>query len=88
MTPDATAYERFGFPVARSLSVERRGSADFEVQHLRVPHTASRNAVRRLLTDEAEYGGWELERLRRHRNGVRDVWLKRRIIKARSTLEL
>ncbi|HIT74072.1 MAG TPA: hypothetical protein IAA98_00625 [Candidatus Avipropionibacterium avicola] len=40
-----------------------------------------RGAVRKLLTDHAEYGGWELMRLRRHRDGTREVWIRRKVIK-------
>ncbi len=69
-----------------SLSVERHGGVDFEVRHIRLPHQTSRNAVRRLLTEQAEYGGWELMRLRRYRDGTRDAWLRRKIIRVRATL--
>jgi hypothetical protein len=41
--------------------------------------------VRRLLTEHAEYGGWELARLRRYPDGTRRVWLRRRIIKVMRT---
>jgi hypothetical protein len=37
---------------------------EFEFQRFWLPHTQSRSAVLRLLTDAAEYGGWELDRLR------------------------
>ena len=42
--------------------------------------TLSRNAVRQLLTDHAEYGGWELTAaaLPRWR---RDAWIRRKIIR-------
>ena len=42
------------------------------------PHLAAAAA---LLTDQAEYGGWELTRLRRYRDGTRDVWIRRKIIR-------
>ncbi len=38
---------------------------EYEVQQFTVSRTESRGAVRRLLADHAEYGGWELARLRR-----------------------
>ncbi len=60
--------------------------AEYEVQKLVVPRTESRGAVRRLLTEQAEYGGWELARLRRYPDGTRKVWLRRKIIRMRSTL--
>ena len=37
---------------------------EYEFQRLSLPRTISRSAVRRLLIDRAEYGGWELARLR------------------------
>lgn len=65
--------------------VASRGAAEYEVQRLRVDHTWSRNAIRRLLTERAEYGGWELYRLRRYRNGARDIWVRRKVIRMRAT---
>ncbi|MGO1972304.1 MAG: DUF5703 family protein [Propionibacteriaceae bacterium] len=62
------------------------GTIEYEVQRVRLGRDLSRNAVRRLLTDQAEYGGWELQRLRRYRDGTREVWVRRKIIKVRPTL--
>jgi hypothetical protein len=45
-----------------------------------------RSAVRKMLAAEAEYGGWELDRVRLFANGTRRVVLRRRIIRVRSTL--
>jgi len=59
---------------------------EYEFQRFSLPRTLSRSAVRRLLTDHAEYGGWELARLRRFPDGSRAVELRRRIIRVRSTL--
>jgi hypothetical protein len=60
--------------------------AEYELQQFELSRTESRGAVRRLLTDHAEYGGWELARLRRYPDGRRRVWLRRRIIKVMRTL--
>ncbi|MCZ2525815.1 hypothetical protein GQS52_22615 [Streptomyces sp. SCUT-3] len=54
---------------------------EYEFQDLYVPRGVSRNATRRLLTDHAEYGHWELDRLRLYPDGSRRVRLKRRIIR-------
>lgn len=54
---------------------------EYEVERVRLGRHLSRNAVRQLLTDHAEYGGWELTRLRRYRDGTRDVWIRRKIIR-------
>jgi Family of unknown function (DUF5703) len=59
---------------------------EYEFRRFRLPRTLSRSAVRRLLTDQAEYGGWELARLRLYPDGTRKVELRRRIIRVRSTL--
>ncbi len=59
---------------------------EYEFQRFQLPRTLSRSAVRRLLTDHAEYGGWELARLRLYPDGTRKVELRRRIIRVRSTL--
>ena len=42
--------------------------------------------MRRLLTDQAEYGGWELDRLRLFPDGTRRVTLRRRIIRVSRTI--
>ena len=36
--------------------------AEYELQQFEVSRTESRGAVRKLLTEHAEYGGWELAR--------------------------
>jgi hypothetical protein len=42
--------------------------------------------ARKVLTEEAEYGRWELARTLLYIGGRREVWLRRRIIKVSSTL--
>lgn len=59
---------------------------EYEEQRVRLSRELSRGAVRKVLTDHAEYGGWELVRLRRYRDGTRDVWIRRKIIRMRATL--
>ena len=56
--------------------------AEYETQHIYLPRGTSRGETRRLLTDQAEYGSWELARLRLYPDGSRRVWLRRRIIRA------
>ena len=58
---------------------------EYEFQRFSLPRTISRSAVRRLLIDHAEYGGWELARLRRYRDGTRDAWIRRKIIRVRTS---
>jgi hypothetical protein len=57
-------------------------AAEYEFQHLRLPREVSRGVARRLLTDQAEYGHWELATLRLSPDGSRRVTLRRRIIRA------
>jgi hypothetical protein len=59
---------------------------EYEFQRFSLPRTITRSAVRRLLVDHAEYGGWELSRVRLFPDGSRKVELRRRIIRVRSTL--
>jgi hypothetical protein len=59
---------------------------EFEYQRVYIPRDTSRSAALRLLTEHAEYGHWELERTRLFPDGSRKVTLKRKIIRARSTL--
>ncbi len=59
---------------------------EYEIERMRLDRSLSRNAVRQLLTEQAEYGGWELARLRRYRDGTRDVWVRRKIIRVANTL--
>jgi hypothetical protein len=53
---------------------------------LYMPRGMSRDAARRILTDHAEYGDWELSRLRLYGDGSRKATLRRRIIRAVRTL--
>ncbi len=59
---------------------------EYEFWDLSVPRTQSRNAVCRMLTEVAEYQGWELDRLRKDTTGHRTIRLRRKIIRMRSTL--
>ncbi len=68
-----------GHPLYWPAMTVRR--VEYEVERVRLGRHLSRNAVRQLLTDHAEYGGWELARLRRYRDGTRDAWIRRKIIR-------
>ena len=61
------------------------GATEYEFCHLLLPRTTSRGAARRLLTERAEYGHWELARLRLDPDGTRRVVLRRRIMRVRRT---
>ncbi|MFI6604523.1 DUF5703 family protein [Nonomuraea sp. NPDC050536] len=51
-----------------------------------IPRDISREAARQLLTEHAEYGQWELSRVRKYPDGSRQVRLRRKILRVRSTL--
>lgn len=57
---------------------------EYEFWNLSIPRTTSRNAVCHLLTQAAEYQGWELDLLRKDRTGQRTVRLRRKIIRMRT----
>lgn len=60
-------------------------SADYEYRSFRVPPQTSRSETRRLLTEHAEYGRWELARVQVSFGGGRRIWLRRRIIRVERT---
>lgn len=58
---------------------------EYEFRVLTFPRDVSRSDVRQAITDQAEYGHWELARSRLYLGGARKVWLRRRIIRVRRT---
>ena len=58
---------------------------EYEYRVLVFPRDMSRGDVRRVITEHAEYGHWELSRLRLYFGGARRAWLRRRIIRAQRT---
>ena len=56
-------------------------SGEYEYRLLTMSRGSSRNEVRRVLTDHAEYGRWELARVQVLMNGTRRIWLRRKIIR-------
>jgi hypothetical protein len=55
---------------------------EYAYMAVHLPRGTTREAARRILTDHAEYGEWELARLRLYADGSRKVTLRRRIIRA------
>ena len=60
--------------------------AHYEYRVLTLHETTNALQARRLLTDEAEYGRWELARSLLFPGGRRKVWLRRKIIPVRRTI--
>jgi len=58
---------------------------EYEYRVIRVPPSTSRADARAMLVEHAEYGRWELARVRLMTGGARTVWLRRRIIRVRRT---
>ncbi|SNS42559.1 hypothetical protein SAMN06309944_0203 [Micrococcales bacterium KH10] len=59
---------------------------EYEYRVVTLTPDTSRNEARELLTQAAEYGQWELARSRWYIGGMRKVWLRRRVMRVRSTL--
>lgn len=71
----------------RDLPLEKgRRPEDYEFRIITMPRRASIGTVRAALTEEAEYGRWELARTRIYIGGEKKVWMRRRIIRVQSTL--
>ena len=58
---------------------------EWEYQRMYLPRGLTRRAATRLLTEQAEYGHWELDRLRLYPDGSRRVVLRRKLIRATRT---
>ena len=56
-------------------------AGDYEYRVLTLPRGTSRAEARKLLAEQAEYGHWELARVRLYMGGARRVWLRRKIIR-------
>jgi hypothetical protein len=59
--------------------------AEYSYLVLHLPRGTSRDVARRILTDHAEYGHWELARLALHADGSRKATLRRQIIRPART---
>jgi hypothetical protein len=75
-------------PVAPMPAGARPISADYEYRVINLPRGTTRSDARRLLTEHAEYGRWELARVQISFGGARRIWLRRRIMRVERTLAL
>ena len=57
--------------------------AEYSYLVLNLPRGTSGDVARRILTDHAEYGHWELAKLRLFADGSRTATLRRKIIRPR-----
>ena len=79
--PDVTPGPGFVPRVAHNVPM-----ADFSYLVIYLPRGTTRDAARQILTDHAEYGHWELARLRLNPDGSRKATLRRPIIRAVRTV--
>ncbi len=56
--------------------------AEYTYLVLSLPRGTTRDTARRILTEHAERGGWELDRLRLYPDGRRRIQLRRKVIRA------
>jgi hypothetical protein len=54
---------------------------EWEFERFTISREFSRSSVTRMLTDRAERGGWELDRVRLSPDGTRRIVLRRKIIR-------
>lgn len=71
------------FSAGPAPATASRRLAEYEFRHLHLPRGTSRGTARRLLTDQAEYGRWELAKVRMFPDGTRKIVLRRKIIRMR-----
>ena len=78
---------RPGLPAATTDADAYAGATmvEYEYRELTFHRDQSRGEVRQALTEHAEYGRWELFRVRLFWGGVRKVVLRRKIIRVRRT---
>ncbi len=70
----------------KSAPTGLRSGAEYEYRVFTLPRSTSRDVASQLLTEEAEYGRWELARVVVYMGGMRRVWLRRRIMRVRRTV--
>lgn len=71
---------------ARTTTQPLGPGVEWQFERLVISREHSRNAVTRLLVERAEYGGWELDRVRIAPDGTRRIVLRRKIIRQRPTV--
>jgi hypothetical protein len=62
-----------------------RSDVEYEYRTITMPRETSRGEARRLITEAAEHGHWELARVRLYLGGRRQVQLRRRIVRVPRT---
>ncbi|GAA4223263.1 hypothetical protein GCM10022254_00050 [Actinomadura meridiana] len=82
MPPEAMRTGRprcgVGFPVDQVIMV---AMAQYTYLVLSLPRGTTRDTARQILTEHAERGGWEIDRLRLYPDGRRRIQLRRKVIR-------
>jgi Family of unknown function (DUF5703) len=68
--------------MSRALRRPPARGVEWEFRSVTFSRDFPRNVVTKLLVERAEYGGWELDRVRIGPDGARRVILRRKIIRA------
>lgn len=68
-----------------SNQAARKAGPQYEYRVFTVPRSTPRAGLTQLLTEEAEYGRWELARVVLFMGGTRKVTLRRRILRVQRT---
>lgn len=59
---------------------------EYSYLDLHLPRGTSRETARQVLTQHAEYGHWELDRLRLYPDGRRQIRLRRKVMRVTRTM--
>ncbi|WP_228374263.1 DUF5703 family protein [Demequina phytophila] len=81
MNHDARRTAHIITPRRTSVPADSR----FDWRVVDIPREITRAEARALLTEQAEYGRWDLIRSQTFIGGARRVWLRRRIMNVRRT---
>lgn len=75
-------------PAATAVTRPRKliNGKEYELRIITIDPNLTRQEAKELLTDEAEYGKWELDRTRLYMGGRRKVWLRRRVMRVKRTI--
>lgn len=71
--------------MSKVLRAALRPGVDWEFDHVVFDREFPRGVVAKLLTERAEHGGWELDRVRITADGKRRVTLRRKVVRVLRT---
>ena len=71
----------FRVPISTEGPTPAGSAGEYEYRVITLPAWITRAQARQQLTEHAEYGHWELARVRLYAGGARRIWLRRKIIR-------